>query len=90
MGDVITAYRETFNGIVKPGQKLEKVEPGAQQGGPTALMVLCSGCRAAFALSFGPNGRYVQRGEAAIVPVASLLLPHSNHRAPLSTPVPGG
>src|SRR5260370_42660787 len=66
MGDVITACRETFVRLLNGG-KAVSIEPGPTVGRPAALMVLCSGCRAAFALSFAPDGRYVQCGEAAVV-----------------------
>src|SRR5260370_27635909 len=66
MGDVITACRETFVRLLNGG-KAVNIEPGPTVGRPAALMVLCSGCRAAFALSFAPDGRYVQCGEAAVV-----------------------
>src|SRR5260370_11582197 len=66
MGDVITACRETFVRWLSGG-KAVNIEPGPTVGRPAALMVLCSGCGAAFALSFAPDGRYVQCGEAAVV-----------------------
>src|SRR5437879_4702301 len=91
MGDVIAAYRETFMASLNSGKAEKSWAP--QRGRPAALVVLCSGCGAAFALSFAPNGRYVrcERGRRrAEPPVASLGCRILNHRVPsLALPAHG-
>src|SRR5215470_3741475 len=65
MGDVITVFRETFIGSLNGG-KAGKVEPGPPPGirRVDGAMFRSSG---RVPLSFAPNGRYVQRGDAAVV-----------------------
>jgi hypothetical protein len=84
--NVIAAYRETFTGSLNSGKAGKNLGPHRRvPGGVSGAMFRL---RAALALSFAPNRRYVGRGEAAGVRgrLSRLLVAAFQTIGPLPTP----